>query len=115
MSTSILSKDLFNERTFETVCKLKNNDELKTSDLLNIDSTEHAFIDEKFAQKICEKLQIAFQQLLKFKFIREFDDKSEIIVIHVIYSIMIVNKHRKNLISLLITKLRNHKLILKRL
>ena len=115
MSTSVLSKNLFNERAFETVCKLKNNDEFKTSDLLNIDSTEHVFIDEKFAQKIREKLQIAFQQLLKFKLIRKFDDKSEITVTHVIYSIITVNRHRKNLISLLITKLRNHKLILKRL
>ena len=60
-------------------------------------------------------MQIAFQQLLKLKFIREFDDKSKITVTHVIYFIMTVNKHRKNLISLLITKLRNHKLILKRL
>ena len=115
MSTSILSKNLFNERTFETVCKLKNNDKFKTSDLLNIDNTKHVFIDEKFAQKVCEKLQIAFQQLLKLKFIREFDDRSEITVTHVIYFIMTVNKHRKNLISLLITKLRNHKLILERL
>ena len=115
MSTSILSKNLFNDRAFETVYKLKNNDELKTFDLLNIDSTEHAFIDEKFAQEICEKLQIAFQQLIKLKLIREFDDRSEITVTHVIYFIMTVNKHRKNLISLLITKLRNHKLILKRL
>ena len=60
MSTSILSKNLFNDRAFETVCKLKNNDEFKTSDLLNIDSTKHAFIDEKFAQEICKKLQITF-------------------------------------------------------
>ena len=115
MSASVLSENLFNERAFETVCKLKNNDEFKTFDLLNTDSTKHAFIDEKFAREVCEKLQIAFQQLLKFKFIREFDDKSEIIVTHVIYSIMTVNRHRKNLISLLITKLRNHKLILERL
>ena len=49
MSTSVLSKNLTNERAFETVCKLKNNDELKTSDLLNIDSTENAFINKKFA------------------------------------------------------------------
>ena len=115
MSASVLSKDLFSDRAFETVCKLKNNDEFKTSDLLNTDSTEHAFIDEKFAQKVCEKLQIAFQQLLKLKFIREFDDRSEITVTHVIYFIMTVSRHRKNLISLLITKLKNHKLILERL
>ena len=115
MSASILLKDLFNKRTFETVYKLKNNDELKTFNLLNTDSTKHIFIDEKFAQEVCEKLQITFQQLLKFKLIREFDDRSKVTVTHVIYFIMTVNRHRKNLISLLITKLRNHKLILKRL
>ena len=114
MSISVLSKNLFSERAFETVRKLRNNDEFKTSNLLNIDSTKHAFIDEKFAQKVCEKLQITFQQLLKFKLIREFDDRSEITVTHVLIFIMTVNKHRKNLTSLLITKLRNHKLILKR-
>ena len=104
MSASILSKNIFNKRAFKTVCKLKNNDEFKTFDLLNTDNTEHAFIDEEFARKVCKKLQITFQQLLKLKFIREFDDKSEITVIHVIYSIMIVSKHRKNLTSLLITR-----------
>ena len=56
MSTSILSKNLFNERAFEIVCKLKNNDEFKTFNLLNTDNTKHTFIDEKFAQKICENL-----------------------------------------------------------
>ena len=56
MSTSILSKNLFNERAFETFYKLKNNNEFKTFNLLNTDNTEHVFIDEKFAQESCEKL-----------------------------------------------------------
>ena len=56
MSTSILSKKSFNERTFEIVYKLKNNDEFKTFNLIKTDSIEYASIDEKFARKICEKL-----------------------------------------------------------
>ena len=115
MSTLILLKNLFNKRTFEINCKLKNNDEFKTSDLFNINSIEHAFINEKFARKTCEKLQITFQQLLKFKFIRKVNDRLNVIITDVIYFIMIVNKHQKNLISFLITKLRNHKLTLKKL
>ena len=93
MSTSVLSKNLPNERAFETVYKLKKNDEFKTFDLLNTNNTKHVFIDEKFARKVCEKLQITFQQSLKFKFIREFNDKSKIVVTHVLYFIMIVDRH----------------------
>ena len=48
---------------------LKNENENKTSVLLNIDNSKHVFIDKKFAQKICEKLFISFQKLIKIKFI----------------------------------------------
>ena len=105
MSTSFLSKDLFNNQTFNIVCKLRNEDKIKTSDLLNIDNTEHAFIDKKFAQNFFKKIVLIVQELIKFKFIRKYDDKSNITVTHVIYSSMIVNEYRKSLISLLITKL----------
>ena len=86
---------------FKIVYRLKSNDKFKIFDLLNIDNSKHTFIDEKFERKICEKLKIAFQQLIKFKLMRKYNDKLEILIIHVIYFIIIVNKHRKNLISLI--------------
>ena len=114
MSASFLSKDLFSERTFDTLCTLENKDEFKTTALLNIDSSKHAFIDKEFARKICDKLNISFQELIKAKFIREYDEKTNVVIIHVIYFILTVNDHRKNLTFLLIIKLENHKLILKK-
>ena len=114
MSASFLSKNLFNERTFNTFCTLENKDEFKTTALLNIDNSEHAFIDKEFARKICDKLNISFQELIKAKFIREYDEKTNVVIIHVIYFILTVNDHRKNLTFLLIIKLKNHKLILKK-
>ena len=114
MSASFLSKDLFNERTFDTLCTLENKDELKTTALLNTDNSEHAFIDKKFARKVCDKLNISFQELIKVKLIREYNEKTNVVIIYVIYFILTVNDHRKNLTSLLIIKLKNHKLILKR-
>ena len=60
-------------------------------------------------------MNILFQKLIKIKFIRDYNEKTNIFIIYVIYFIIIVNKHRKNLTSLLITKLRNHKLILKKI
>ena len=91
---------------------LKNKNKTRTFVLLYINSSKHAFIHEKFAQEICEKLFILFQKLIKVKFIRKYDEKTNVAITHVIYSIMIVNEHRKNLTFLLIKKLENHRLIL---
>ena len=114
MSASFLSKDLFNERTFDILYTLENKNELKTTALLNIDNSKHAFIDKKFAQKICDRLNILFQELIKIKLIRKYDEKTNVVITHVIYFILTVNDHRKNLTFLLIIKLKNHKLILKK-
>ena len=92
----------------------KNKNKIQTFVLLNTYSSKHAFIDEKFAQKVCEKLFISFSKLLKIKFNRKYDKKTDVAITHVIYSIRIVNEHRKNLTFLLITKLKNYKLILKK-
>ena len=81
---------------------------------MNISNSKHAFIDKKFAQKICDKLNILFQELIKVEFIRKYDEKTNVVIIHVIYFILIVNEHRKNLTFLLIIKLKNYKLILKK-
>ena len=114
MSASFLSKDLFNERAFDTFYTLENKDEFKTIALLNTDNSKHAFIDKEFARKICDKLNISSQELIKTKFIRKYDEKTDVVITHVIYSILTVNDHRKNLTFLLIIKLENHKLILER-
>ena len=114
MSASSLSKDLFSERAFDTLYTLENKDELKTTALLNTDNSKHAFIDKEFARKICDKLNISSQELIKTKFIRKYDEKTDVAIIHVIYFILTVNDHRKNLTFLLIIKLENHKLILER-
>ena len=110
--TSFISKNLFNEKAFDINCKLENKEENKTFALLNTDNSEIAFIDIEFTQEVCDKLNISFQKLIKVKFIHDYNEKIDISIIHVIYSIMTINEHRKNLTSL-ITKLENHKLILK--
>ena len=81
---------------------------------MNIDKLKHVFIDTKFTRKIYNKLNISFQKLIKVKFIRKYDEKTNVVIIHVIYFILIVNEHQKNLTFLLIIKLENHKLILKK-
>ena len=115
MSTSFLSKNLFNKETFNIFYTLKNKNKFKTTILLNIDNLKHVLINKKFARKICDKLIILFQKLVKVKFIRKYNEKTNVVIIDIIYFILIVNEHQKNFIFLLIIKLKNHKLILKRL
>ena len=62
VSTLCLSKNLFNEKTFDINCKLINKIKIKTFVLLNIDNSKIAFIDTEFAQKICDKLNVLFQK-----------------------------------------------------
>ena len=114
MSASFLSENLFNERAFDTFYTLENKDELKTIVLLNTDNSKHAFIDKKFTRKVCDKLNISFQELIKAKLIRKYDEKTDVVIIHVIYFILTVNDHRKSLTFLLIIELKNHKLILEK-
>ena len=105
---------MFSERAFDTICMLGNEDEIKTSALLDTGSSGHAFIDEEFAREVCEKLDISPQELVRAKPIRGYDGKAGAAITHAIYPTMTVNGHRENLTPLLITKLGNHKLILGR-
>ena len=80
--------------------------------LVNTDVTEFAFIDEKIAQLICEKLQINLVILSWLKHVNEFDDRLTKFIIHVIYSTLIVQNHSELSILMFITKIDSHSLIL---
>jgi hypothetical protein len=80
--------------------------------MINIDVTEYAFVDESIAQSLCEVLKIEFVQLIKNRLIKVYDERKNQIIIHVIYSKMIIQRHIKNLTFMLIIKLRQQTLIL---
>ena len=50
--------------------------------------------------------------MLKFRFLKDFDDKSTTFIIHVIYLFLIIQNHYEALTFILITKLNNHYFIL---
>ncbi len=80
--------------------------------MININVTEYAFVDESVAQSLCEVLKIESIQLIKKRLIKVYDERKNQIIIHVIYSKMIIQKHSENLIFMLIIKLRQQILIL---
>ena len=83
--------------------------------LLNIDAIEIAFIDRKLAQQISERFDIAWLSLSKAKPIVGYDEAAEKNITHSIHSTISVQEHKENLTSMLITKLKQHKIILSRL
>ena len=77
-------------------------------------TTEYGFIDEKFAETVCQVLEIKPQCLIKPKQIQRFDGRAAKPITHAIYPTLTISIHTENLASLLITKLRNHPMILGR-
>jgi hypothetical protein len=105
-----MKDDLFDETFVLIDCVLK--DKIFTIAMINIDVTEYAFVDESVAQSFCEALKIESVQLIKKRLIKVYDERKDQIITHVIYSKMIIQRHIKNLTSMLIIKLRQQTLIL---
>jgi hypothetical protein len=82
--------------------------------MINIDVIKYAFIDELIAQSLCEILKIEFVQLIKKRLIKVYNERKNQIIIHVIYSKMIIQKHIENFIFMLIIKLEQQILILEK-
>jgi hypothetical protein len=107
-----MKNDLFDETLVLINCVLK--DKIFTIAMINIDVTEYAFVDESIAQALCEVLKIEFVQLIKKRLIRVYDERKNQIITHVIYSKMIIQRHTKSLIFMLIIKLRQQTLTLEK-
>jgi hypothetical protein len=105
-----MKNDFFDETFVLTNCVLR--DKIFTITMINIDVTEYAFVDESIAQALCEALKIESVQLIKKRLIRVYDEWKDQVIIHVIYSKMIIQKHIQSLIFMLIIRLRQQTLIL---
>ena len=82
--------------------------------LVDTCATGYGFIDEEFAETVCQDLEIEPQRLIKPKQIQGFDGRAAKPITHAIYPTLTVGTHTESLAPLLITKLRNHPMILGR-
>ena len=108
-----MPKDLFCESPFTIQCTLGNK--IRATTLADTCATGYDFIDEKFAETVCQVLEIEPQCLIKPKQIQRFDGRNAKPITHAIYPTLTVGDHIESLALLLITKLRNHFMILGRL
>jgi hypothetical protein len=83
-----MKNDLFDETFVLINCVLRNKIFIIT--MINIDVIEYAFINESIAQSLCEIRKIEFVQLIKKKLIKVYNERKDQIIIHVIYSKMII-------------------------
>jgi hypothetical protein len=82
--------------------------------MINNECIEYFFIDINIAHKICEVLNIAFVKLNKSREVKDYDERKDKDITHVIYSQMTIQNHTKNCISKMIIKLNQHSIILEK-
>ncbi len=105
-------KDLFCERPFIIQCTLGNKIKAKT--LADTCATRYGFINEEFAETVCQVLKIEAQRLIKPKQIQGFDGRAVKPITHAIYLTLTIGTYIESLAPLLITKLGNYPMILGR-
>ncbi len=107
-----MPKDLFCESLFTVQYILGNK--INAITLVDTCATRYGFIDEKFAEIVCQTLEIKPQRLTKPKPIQGFDGRATQPVTYAIYPTLSVGSHTESLAPLLITKLGYHRMILGR-
>ncbi len=82
--------------------------------MIDNDCIDYLFIDIVIAQKVCDSLEINSLKLNKSRKVKDYDEKRDKDIIHVIYSLMIIQNHIENSTSMMIIKLDQHSIILKK-
>jgi len=115
-STMSSSNDLFVLKSLTIECVLSNNEiSYSLKSLIDTEAADYSFIDELIAQNVCDHLQIKSLSLIKLKSIRKFDDHyAKKLITHAIYSNLTVQDHMKRFVSMLITRLSQHQMILEK-
>ena len=112
---ALLPSDLFTKSLLVVQSSLRspsNKCQTHLTSLLDIDTTNIAFVDVAIARHVCKVLQISFILLAKPKPVRGFDSQPASNIIHIIYPTLIMQVHSKLLAPMFVIKLGQHLLIL---
>ncbi len=85
----------------------------RSSALIDIEVTDMTFIDDSLVSELCERFDIQPISLFKSKSIRSYDgtlDRRSIT--HALYTSVTIQEHKNEMMSLLITRLGQHKVII---
>jgi NMD protein affecting ribosome stability and mRNA decay len=80
--------------------------------MIDNECIDYSFIDTDIAHKVCELLRIELLQLNKSREVKNYDERRNKDIIHVIYSFMTIQDHTESCISMMNIKLDQHSIIL---
>jgi hypothetical protein len=106
---------LFDDKSIIVDCILDLKSEYKTKAMIDNECIDYSFIDTDIAHKVCELLKIESLQLNKSREVKNYDERRNKDITHVIYSSMIIQNHIESCTSMMITKLDQHSIILEKL
>ncbi len=106
--------NLFDDKSIIVNCTLDldNDSEYKIKAMIDNECIEYSFVDINIAHKVCEQLKIVSLKLNKSREVKNYDERRDKNITHVIYSFMIIQNHTKSSISMMIIKLSQHSIIL---
>jgi hypothetical protein len=105
---------LFDDKSIIVECILELDNEYIIRTMIDNDCTDYSFIDIDIAQKVCDSLSINLLKLNKSREVKSYDERRNKDIIHVIYSFMTIQDHTKSSILMMIIKLDQHLIILKK-
>ncbi len=110
----ILSKENYFEKSFLIDTHLiSQNQSFSLCSLIDSDSVVYTIIHSNLVDKVCEKLRIQLISLAKEKLIRDYDEKIfKKIITHKILFNLIIESHKKLIVSMLIVDIDHHEVIL---
>ncbi len=102
----------FDDKSIIVECTLELNNEYTIKAMIDNDCIDYSFIDIDIARQVCDSLNITLLKLNKFREVKNYDEKRNKDITHVIYSLMIIQNHIESSISMMIIKLDQHSIIL---
>ncbi len=116
IDTCKFENNLFDDTSIIVDCTLdhENENQYQIRAIINNDCIEYSFIDINIAHRVCESLRISFLKLNKSREVKRYDERRDKDITHVIYSFMTIQDHTKSFTSMMIIKLDQHFIILKK-
>ncbi len=112
-----MSDDSFDFKSFIVDVILSSLEKIfRSFALIDTEVIDMTFIDESLMSKLCERFDIQSISLLKSKLIQSYDEISDWkSITHALYTLIMIQEHRNEMMSLLITRLDQHKIIIENL
>jgi hypothetical protein len=114
MSSCNLKDDLFDDESVIESCILDDENQYLVKAIIDNDYVDYSFVNSIIVRSICEALNVSSVRLNKSRKMKNYDERMSESITHVIYSRMIIRDHVESSTFLLITKLDQHDVILRK-